>query len=132
MEKLKKNIDKLNQIFLFAVLIVFFITIFSQIFFPEVVANNSTWAYADGWQREVGILNIGLTILIIYTLKVKDEKFINVLTIALTVVVSLFGINQLSGIIIYQDLKLINIIFTILNFIAAFAGIVIIAIRNIK
>ncbi|MFX1276282.1 MAG: hypothetical protein ACFFBP_05575 [Promethearchaeota archaeon] len=132
MEKLKNNIDKLHRIYLIVCLIAFISACISQLFLPEIIANNSAWVFADGWQREIGIWNLGIIILIIYALWAKNERFNMIITISIIVITSLFATNHLYGVITYQPVQIVNILFTILNYIAAILGVGIIIIKKIK
>ncbi len=132
MEKLKNNIDKLHQIYLIVCLFAFIYASINQLFLPLFVANNSAWVFADGWQREIGIWNIGIIILILYALRVKNEQFNMILTISIVVISGLFATNHLSAIVIYQTVQSVNLLFTILNYLAAFLGIGILVIEKLK
>ena len=131
MEKLKNNIDRLQQIYLIVCLIAFIAASFSQLFLPYFVASNSVWVFADGWQREIAFWNIGIIITIIYALNAKNEQLDFILTVSIVVIVSLFGTNHLFGMIQYQTVKTVNLALTVLNYIAAFLGLGILIIKKI-
>ncbi|MFX1275560.1 MAG: hypothetical protein ACFFBP_04090 [Promethearchaeota archaeon] len=125
MEVLKKNADKLHQIYLIACLIAFILVCAGLFLFPRPIADNSvvTFAYADGWIREIAIWNLSMIIMIIYALRAKNEQFNIVITISIITISSFFAINHLVGMIIAQTLALVNLSITILNLISAVLGI---------
>lgn len=132
MEVLKNNADKLNQTYFAVCLIAFIGASISQVFFQKIFADLSVWVYADGWQREIGIWNLGIIIFLVYALWVKNEQLNMILTVCIVVITGLFGTNHLFGMIIYQKIAIVNLSFTILNYIATLCGIGILVLKKLK
>jgi len=130
MEGIKENIDKLHRIYLIICLIAFIGASFCQLFLASYIAEYSVWVFADGWQREIGIWNIGIIIMLIYALKANNEDFNKILTITIIIICGAFGTNHLFGMILAQNIQIVNLIFTILNYLALFFGIAIILIKK--
>ena len=134
MEVLKKNADKLQRIYLIACLIAFVIVCIGLFSLPKFIADNSvvTFAYADGWIREIAIWNLSMIIILVYALKVKNEQFNIVITISIITVSCLFAINHIIAMIVAQTLSIVNLNIAIMNLVSTFCGIGVLVLKKLK
>lgn len=75
-------------------LIGFFIGFVVQAFFQAPFARMTDWEFAQGWQSEIAIWNVGMILVILFLQRYADS-YEQPLIAALTVLSLLLGINHL-------------------------------------
>ena len=66
-----------------------------QIFIPEYNAERTGFGLAAGWQREIGLWNVAMIIILVRTLISGDRKTINIVSSGAFVLGFLLGTNHL-------------------------------------
>ena len=83
--------------FLTFLLVAALVAIVIQIGFPRWTASGTHFGYAAGWQREIGLWNIGLAFLVVQVLlwgSVEVKRWVVRTAVLLTL---MFGINHAAG-----------------------------------
>ena len=66
-----------------------------QIFIPEYNAERTGFGLAPGWQREIGLWNVAMIVILVRTLISGDKKTINIVSSGAFVLGFLLGTNHL-------------------------------------
>lgn len=70
-----------------------------QFFFPTMIAEGTIWGLATGWQREIALWNLGIIFVIAITVFKKEYAMIFMMTLFVTLLSLLFGINHLVALL---------------------------------
>ena len=92
--------DKILFSYLFVFLLMSIGAICWQLLVPTIATNYSTWNLSLGWQREIALWNIGVDAGIIYTLIKRNKSYAEILSIIVTVLCIVLGVNHLFAAII--------------------------------
>ena len=68
----------------------------TQLVFPRLVSRATRWGRNEGWQREIGIWNLG-TLTTIAALQRRDADPDRALAVGVSVLSALFGANHLTA-----------------------------------
>jgi len=110
------------RVFLILWLIGSIISCILQLFFSSLVADSSIWVYSDGWQREIGLWNVGIIFGIVCALFLNSSEINKFLTLILVGISMALGTNHLISLILIQRIELINIFGAIMNYFAVVFG----------
>ena len=84
-------------------------------FYPNFVSDLSFWNISIGWQREIALWNLSISLAITYSLIKKNYQICRFMTLVLVLMSLLLGINHLFELIINKKIILINLFGAILN-----------------
>ena len=111
------------RIFLIAWLIGALISGLLHLLIPDTIAAASLWNVSIGWQREIGLWNVGIIFTVVYALFLKNDEVIKFVTFVLIVLSAILGSNHLFELISSQQFALINFLGVIINYFAVGFGI---------
>jgi KinB signaling pathway activation protein len=108
------------RVYLAAVFWVLISSGLGQLFMPREVAAGSVWGFAPGWQREIGIFDLALGLIVLRALKAGEPRFRRNVALAIVVLTTLIGTNHLVAVLSERP-AWVHVVFTVVNFaIAAF------------
>lgn len=87
--------DRRTKAFLVVVLIAFCSSFIVQTAFQHLGADDSVWGGNPGWQREIAFWNVGVAVMVFFTLRLDDDRLAMPVTTGCTVLFYLLGINHL-------------------------------------
>jgi len=70
----------------------------AQLFFPEQVGATSPWGVAPGWQREIGLWNVAMYVMIVRTIRHGDKAAQRTIAIGLVMLQFLIATNHVAAI----------------------------------
>jgi len=108
--------------FLFVWLAGAIVSFILHFFYPEIISNLSFWNKSLGWQREIALWNLSISLIIIYALIKRNIKFYKDILVMLVIISFVMGTNHLFELIINRKIILTNLSGAVLNLVMALWG----------
>jgi hypothetical protein len=83
------------RVFLIVCLAAFIASFVIQTLFQSVLGGEkSAWGGNPGWQREIAFWNVGMSLIVLQTLRLNDDRFAIAVTRGCTLLFLLLGVNH--------------------------------------
>lgn len=92
---MNKKINKLLYIVMLLLIVAMGSAAVLQLFFPEFLGSTAEYGLNAGWQREIGVWNLGLIAIMIGTLIWGDTRTVSIVALGGMVLPIGFGLNHL-------------------------------------
>ena len=83
------------RLFLIVCFFAFTASFIVQMLFQNLGAEKSVWGGNAGWQREIAFWNVGLAVIVLLTLRLKDPRTGFIVAVGCTCLFALLGLNHL-------------------------------------
>ena len=85
---------RISGLYLTSVAIVMFLSFLEHTLKPELPARASNWGLSPGWQREIGLWNVGMLVVIVAVLWNGDPNGIRAAVMGVVALTALLGTNH--------------------------------------
>lgn len=114
----------LTGTYLSTVLVGLGIAFVEQAFLPRFVSRHTAWGLAPGWQREIAVWNIALSVVIGGVLWSKDQTAQRVVVYGVVVLAALLGTNHLVACLSNRN-AVLHRVGAFVNYFAVGAGVIV-------